>query len=231
MPEDRIVKPPSQTGLGPNLRDWQAERQSFSWEAARARLDGLPGGGLNICHEALDRHLGRRPGRPAGACAGSPATVMSPISAMPTWPARRRGSPPCCSASASPRATGCSAFPAGCRRSTSPRWARSGPGRCSRRCSPPSGRSRSARGWRSATRRSWSPPDTLYRRKLKDWVHEVDTLTHVLLIDAEAERGPKTVPLGPLMAEAEEAPVAPRPSPATWRCSTSPAAPPASPRA
>jgi len=51
--------------------------------------------------------------------------------------------------------------------------------------------------------------DTLYRRKLKDWVHEVDTLTHVLLIDAEAERGPKTVPLGPLMAEAEEAPVAP----------------------
>ncbi len=27
------------------------------WEAARARLDGLPGGGLNIAHEALDRHV------------------------------------------------------------------------------------------------------------------------------------------------------------------------------
>ena len=29
---------------------------AFSWEGARATLDGLPGGGLNICHEALDRH-------------------------------------------------------------------------------------------------------------------------------------------------------------------------------
>ncbi len=27
------------------------------WEAARARLEGLPGGGLNIAHEAVDRHL------------------------------------------------------------------------------------------------------------------------------------------------------------------------------
>jgi len=27
------------------------------WEAARARLQGLPGGGLNIAHEALDRHV------------------------------------------------------------------------------------------------------------------------------------------------------------------------------
>ncbi|MGY6567522.1 MAG: AMP-binding protein, partial [Salinarimonas sp.] len=28
-----------------------------AWEAARARLAGLPGGGLNIAHEALDRHI------------------------------------------------------------------------------------------------------------------------------------------------------------------------------
>ncbi len=27
------------------------------WAAARARLEGLPGGGLNIAHEALDRHV------------------------------------------------------------------------------------------------------------------------------------------------------------------------------
>ena len=27
------------------------------WDAARARLQGLPGGGLNIAHEALDRHV------------------------------------------------------------------------------------------------------------------------------------------------------------------------------
>ncbi|MCL6249726.1 hypothetical protein M3P36_01510 [Altererythrobacter sp. KTW20L] len=28
------------------------------WDAARARLDGLPGGGLNVAHEAVDRHVG-----------------------------------------------------------------------------------------------------------------------------------------------------------------------------
>jgi len=37
--------------------DLPAERDGFSWEAARRRLDGLPGGGLNIAHEALDRHV------------------------------------------------------------------------------------------------------------------------------------------------------------------------------
>ncbi|MEX5729729.1 acetyl-CoA synthetase [Rhodovulum iodosum] len=32
-------------------------RENFTWEDARAMLDGLPGGKLNIAHEALDRHL------------------------------------------------------------------------------------------------------------------------------------------------------------------------------
>jgi acetyl-CoA synthetase len=31
-------------------------RDGFTWDAAAAALDGLPGGALNICHEALDRH-------------------------------------------------------------------------------------------------------------------------------------------------------------------------------
>jgi acetyl-CoA synthetase len=34
-----------------------AKAEFFSWEAARATLDGLPGGGLNIAHEAVDRHV------------------------------------------------------------------------------------------------------------------------------------------------------------------------------
>ncbi len=34
-----------------------AEAGPFSWDAARATLDGLPGGGLNIAHEAVDRHV------------------------------------------------------------------------------------------------------------------------------------------------------------------------------
>jgi acetyl-CoA synthetase len=40
----------------PNLLDYKAARDTFSWEGARAEVDGLPGGGLNIAHEAIDRH-------------------------------------------------------------------------------------------------------------------------------------------------------------------------------
>jgi hypothetical protein len=38
------------------MGDYERARASFSWSAARAELDGLPGGGLNIAHEAVDRH-------------------------------------------------------------------------------------------------------------------------------------------------------------------------------
>jgi acetyl-CoA synthetase len=42
----------------PNLRDYDEARASFSWAQARSELDGLPGGrGLNIAHEAVDRHV------------------------------------------------------------------------------------------------------------------------------------------------------------------------------
>ena len=40
----------------PNLADYASARASFSWEAARAELSGLPGGGLNIAYECIDRH-------------------------------------------------------------------------------------------------------------------------------------------------------------------------------
>jgi acetyl-CoA synthetase len=51
----------------PNLVDYATERSGFDWAKARALLDGLPGGGgLNIAHEAVDRHArGRRAGRVA----------------------------------------------------------------------------------------------------------------------------------------------------------------------
>jgi acetyl-CoA synthetase len=41
----------------PNVVDYTSARAGFSWHAARDELDGLPGGrGLNIAHEAIDRH-------------------------------------------------------------------------------------------------------------------------------------------------------------------------------
>ena len=53
----RIIKSPGMSGPQPNLSDYQQVRDHFTWETARALLDGLPNGrGLNIAHEAVDRH-------------------------------------------------------------------------------------------------------------------------------------------------------------------------------
>jgi len=40
----------------PNLADYARARAEFSWDGARRQLAGLPGGGLNIAYEAVDRH-------------------------------------------------------------------------------------------------------------------------------------------------------------------------------
>jgi acetyl-CoA synthetase len=52
-----VAKPQRPWPVEPNLDDYDRARREFSWEAARRRLGGLPGGrGLNIAHEAVDRH-------------------------------------------------------------------------------------------------------------------------------------------------------------------------------
>ncbi len=52
-----ITKDPRALRAAPNLADYERARLDFSWESARRQLDGLPGGGgLNIAHEAIDRH-------------------------------------------------------------------------------------------------------------------------------------------------------------------------------
>jgi acyl-coenzyme A synthetase/AMP-(fatty) acid ligase len=52
-----IKKPRSGWRATPNLFDYEAVCAPFSWETARSELDGLPeGSGLNIPHEAVDRH-------------------------------------------------------------------------------------------------------------------------------------------------------------------------------
>jgi acetyl-CoA synthetase len=42
---------------GAYLSDYEEAARTFSWAQARALLEGLPAGGLNIAHEAIDRHL------------------------------------------------------------------------------------------------------------------------------------------------------------------------------
>jgi acetyl-CoA synthetase len=53
---ERIGKRPEDYSHA-NLTDYAGYAAKFSWTEARALLDGLPGGGLNIAHEALDRHV------------------------------------------------------------------------------------------------------------------------------------------------------------------------------
>ncbi len=54
----RIAKSREALSVAPNLANYERIRGQFTWDAARALLDGLPGGrGLNIAHEAVDRHV------------------------------------------------------------------------------------------------------------------------------------------------------------------------------
>ena len=59
-----ISKAASRQGVLPNLDDYARVSAAFSWDGAAQGLSGLPGGGgINIAHEAVDRHA-------AGARAG-----------------------------------------------------------------------------------------------------------------------------------------------------------------
>jgi acetyl-CoA synthetase len=54
-----IVKSGAASPGFPNLADYEQARGEFSWASARLALEGLPNGhGLNIAHEAVDRHAG-----------------------------------------------------------------------------------------------------------------------------------------------------------------------------
>ncbi|GKV71807.1 acetate--CoA ligase [Pseudarthrobacter sp. NCCP-2145] len=62
----RISKDLQDFPVVPNLADYDAVCRAFSWDGARRALSGLPGGGLNIAHEAVDRHAaGPRAGHEA----------------------------------------------------------------------------------------------------------------------------------------------------------------------
>ncbi|HZX29670.1 MAG TPA: acetate--CoA ligase [Telluria sp.] len=57
MPRPSIIRKGSAASLvSPNWSDYDGLRAAFSWTAARRELAGLPNGGLNIAHEAVDRH-------------------------------------------------------------------------------------------------------------------------------------------------------------------------------
>ena len=52
-----IIKDSASWRVAPNLMDYERTRREFSWDAIRGALTGLPNGnGLNLAHEAVDRH-------------------------------------------------------------------------------------------------------------------------------------------------------------------------------
>ena len=57
MLEAEIIRKTAAERSAANLADYEAVRASFDWASAQKMLDGLPGGGLNIAYEAVDRHL------------------------------------------------------------------------------------------------------------------------------------------------------------------------------
>ncbi len=77
MPLDVVHKDVSAMRQRPHLVDYAKARAAFSWPAIRRELDGLPaGGGLNIAHEAVDRHAaGPRARHPALRCLGKDGAV------------------------------------------------------------------------------------------------------------------------------------------------------------
>ncbi len=52
-----IRKHSADLSVEPNLRDYASTCSNFTWDEAARWLDGLPGGGVNIAYEAVDRHV------------------------------------------------------------------------------------------------------------------------------------------------------------------------------
>jgi acetyl-CoA synthetase len=57
VPWTTIIKSRREWETVPNLHDYESIREHFTWDQARQDLEGLPRNqGLNIAHEAVDRH-------------------------------------------------------------------------------------------------------------------------------------------------------------------------------
>ena len=106
-----------------NLADYEHACEEFSWARARSELDGLPGGGLNIAYEAVDRHAaGARADAVALRCVGRLGGVTE-YSYRDLRAQTNRFANLLRSLGAG-RGTGCSRCSAGFRSCTSPRSAR-----------------------------------------------------------------------------------------------------------
>jgi len=56
MREKFIEKKEKDLRLEPNLKEYEKEYKDFKWDKVAGEFEGLPEGGFNIAHEAIDRH-------------------------------------------------------------------------------------------------------------------------------------------------------------------------------
>ena len=187
-----------------SLKDYASEVAGFSWDAARAELSGLSGGGLNIAHEALDRHLRAGQGdRLALRWIGRNDTVRNFTYADLTAEANRFANllsglgvqkgervysllgrtPELCFAALGALKLG-AIF--------TPLFSAFGPEPI---------RARMEIGEANVLVTSAA----LYRRKVEPWCREIASLRHVLLTDCDTAPPPGTIALAPALANADAA--------------------------
>ncbi len=56
MERNRIEKQLEELKVRPHLIEYEKTYKEFQWEEVASQFEGLPSGGLNIAHEAIDRH-------------------------------------------------------------------------------------------------------------------------------------------------------------------------------
>jgi len=194
-PEDRSAA---------NLKDYDAEVARFSWDAARAELAGFPDGGLNIAHEALDRHvLSGRGAQLALRWVGRDDTVRDFTYAELTAQANRfanvlrslgvgKGDRVYGLLGRTPELYFAALGTLKAGAVFTPLFSAFGPDPI---------RARMEIGEANVLVTS----EALYRRKVEPWRSEVASLRHVLLTDGQTDPPPGVVALEPAMARADPA--------------------------
>jgi acetyl-CoA synthetase len=54
---EKLIRKTAAQRQAANMPDYDAARRELDWDTFRSWLDYLPGGGLNIAYEAIDRHV------------------------------------------------------------------------------------------------------------------------------------------------------------------------------
>ena len=188
---------------GANLPDYDACAKTFCWTQARGLLEGLPGGGLNIAHEAIDRHVKagqggklalRWIGRDDSIQDFSYAALGAAMNRFANVLARRGvgkgdrvysllGRVPELYIAALGTLKNGSVF--------SPLFSAFGPEPI---------KSRMAIGEANALLTT----EAYYRRKIEPWRKELASLKHVFLVDCSANPPPETIDLAAALAQAPE---------------------------